>query len=189
MCLQHYIFILGTARQIRRETMSGSTLLANGIIWEWANDYGSGWNQYTQEISQFLESQMKAGVNMLDLSTTPYGLPYTIDLKTMTQRRNHTGTKRAIRRSNLSVPYTSCGMTNSGVSAHVLPNGALNNSAAVSGSVNSGTNNKSSQQTSTFRQYMTRQCLKLKGKISQKGNQPVPSSALIPPTSVSGNSR
>ncbi|XP_050535713.1 protein deltex [Daktulosphaira vitifoliae] len=94
----------GAFLAVRRSYYPASSLPGKGARWEWAGDISGEWHTYDMESQCFLETAYAMGCQIIDVSKTYLGFPYTIDFCNMTQVRNDSGHKKNIRRVN-QAPY------------------------------------------------------------------------------------
>ena len=74
-------------------------------MWQFSGDVPGNWDMYDFEVGSYLETSYANGKHVIDMSASPFKLPYVINLKKMQQVRKETGTVRSIRRHKLQSPY------------------------------------------------------------------------------------
>ncbi|VVC38283.1 Zinc finger, RING-type,Zinc finger, RING/FYVE/PHD-type,WWE domain, subgroup,WWE domain [Cinara cedri] len=94
----------GALLAVRRSYYPANALPGKGARWEWAGDVPGEWHTYDMESQCFLETAWALGCQVIDVSRTYLGFPYTINFCNLTQVRNDSGYKRNIRRVN-QAPY------------------------------------------------------------------------------------
>ncbi|KAK2816501.1 hypothetical protein Q7C36_022772 [Tachysurus vachellii] len=91
----------GKIRSVRRSLFPQSTVLVNGVLWEWANDEG-GWTAYEMHTSGLLENSYLARQTTADLG--PHRHNYVVDFTSLEQINKSSGYRRRVRRQT-STPY------------------------------------------------------------------------------------
>ncbi|XP_050435921.1 protein deltex [Adelges cooleyi] len=94
----------GAHSAVRRSYYPANSLPGKGARWEWAGDVPGEWHTYDMESQCFLETAYAMGCQIIDVSKTYLGFPYTINFCNLTQVRNDSGHKKNIRRVN-QAPY------------------------------------------------------------------------------------
>ena len=89
--------ISGTLRKVQRIIYRSNSAPGQGIRWEW--DCDGKWIAYDIPTSEIIEKNSMVRSNVLDLSSTPVGIPNVLHFSpTMRQINKHTGFQRRVQR-------------------------------------------------------------------------------------------
>jgi len=97
----------GTQRHVRRRVLPSSSPIAKGITWQWEGDTPGAWIDFDVDVAEYIEDCFHKRLMLIDLSTSPFRLPYHLDILQMIQKRIHTGRVRKIQRTFTKVSYPS----------------------------------------------------------------------------------